>query len=189
MGFYYSRVSRGAGGRTGTRVVIYILARAARARAPGIDAWPASLIALRLLAASSLPGLRARHRLVCYTVHLLALLATARTEAAAPAGRRPAACGLLAPLMMLPRLLLMLVALSPAWAVALFDRGAWWARLPLKHSLDAPSSGGDLGGTLDAIAASNMTLVGFDAEVCGTASTKGDTGTGGVGIHDHWSPS
>ena len=41
-----------------------------------------------------------------------------------------------------------------------------------------------MNGTLAAIRDTKMTLVGFGAAVCGSATTPGDTGTGGVGISD-----
>ena len=73
---------------------------------------------------------------------------------------------------------------SPPGAAG-FSFGSWWARLPLKASADGlMSSDGDLNGTLAALRATNQTLVGFSAEVCGTSTTKGDCGTGGVGIGD-----
>jgi hypothetical protein len=72
---------------------------------------------------------------------------------------------------------------SPAAAPS-FEQGSWWARLPIKNSLAAPDNDGSLNATLAAIRSTKMTLVGFDAEVCGAAATPGDTGTGGVGIGD-----
>jgi hypothetical protein len=62
--------------------------------------------------------------------------------------------------------------------------GGWWARLPLKRSTDLPSSEGDTKGTIQALRAANMSMVGFEAAACGTAHTPGDTGTGGVGLSD-----
>ena len=65
-----------------------------------------------------------------------------------------------------------------------FSFGSWWARLPLKLTSDATTSAGDLNGTLAALRATNQTLVGFSAEVCGSSSVPGDRGTGGVGLGD-----
>ena len=83
-------------------------------------------------------------------------------------------------------LLLGTALLAAAAAVAGgFEQGAWWARLPLKNSGSSPTdSSGDLNGTISALKAAKMTLVGFDAGVCGSAANPGDTGTGGVGIGD-----
>ena len=65
-----------------------------------------------------------------------------------------------------------------------FSFGSWWARLPLKLTSDATTSAGDLNGTLATLRATNQTLVGFSAEVCGSSSVPGDRGTGGVGLGD-----
>jgi hypothetical protein len=82
-------------------------------------------------------------------------------------------------------MLLLGTALLAAVVARGFEQGAWWARLPLKNSGSSPyDSSGDLNGTIAALKAAKMTLVGFDAGVCGSAATPGDTGTGGVGIAD-----